>query len=587
MRLYFLSDLSVTQGATVPRKTKRFRFLLPLCCVLTAQSVVAQKSPDAGSLLREQPKPSSVVSVTASPLAAPALAEPANEAGTRISVKAFSFQGASLISSTELAKLLQAYIGKELRLPQLEALAANITAHYAQRGYLARVVLPPQEVKDGAVTYQIIEGKLGSLNVTPLGKRIDSARVQGLINYRLSKDNANILGTLGEAMTLLNEQPGVQARATLSPGHRESEFDVNVNTVAGPLFSADISSNNSGSKGTGTAQVQGSLSLNNPSGHFDAATLTVNANEGSRYFRGDYSASVNDSGMRLGINASAMNYNIVEEGVQGLDSHGTAHTVGLRASFPWARRDEFNLNLIGAYDQKKLIDKTSAGETGDRKVSVVSIGLEGFMLPASGSVLHGGKLDFDVSLNIGDSMQNNDGARALDRVTRRVEGAYSKLSYSARYAYSINDYWSMNTSLRGQSANSNLDSTEGFTLGGPNNIRAYAVGEAVGDEGWLFSLSASRKITDQLAASLFYDAGGITLNHDTWADWNAGNLQLKNRYTLSGVGLGLDWRFGSAVLNASIASPLGTNPDLDTNGKNVDGSPQHRTRGWISLRAQF
>ena len=100
-------------------------------------------------------------------------------------------------------------------------------------------------------------------------------------------------------------------------------------------------------------------------------------------------------------------------------------------------------------------------------------------------------------------------------------------------------------------------------------------------------LGLSHKLGDTLAANVFLDTGGVTLNRNTWANWNAANPRLNNRYTLSGIGVGLDWRVGPAVVTASIATPLGSNPGRDANDKNIDGSPQHRTRGWIGANAQF
>ena len=168
-----------------------------------------------------------------------------------------------------------------------------------------------------------------------------------------------------------------------------------------------------------------------------------------------------------------------------------------------------------------------------------------------------------------------------------TSGSFSKISYNADYLRLITQSWSLNATLRGQFANKNLDSVERFDLGGPNGVRAYPVGEASGDEGWLLSLSASDKISDTLAANVFLDTGSVRLNRNTWAGWNAGNTNLPNTYQLSGVGIGFDWRFSPmALLAFSIAAPLGNNPGRDSNGLNSDGYNNH-ARAWLSLNTQF
>ena len=65
------------------------------------------------------------------------------------------------------------------------------------------------------------------------------------------------------------------------------------------------------------------------------------------------------------------------------------------------------------------------------------------------------------------------------------------------------------------------------------------------------------------------------------------NPQLKNNYHLSGAGIGIDWRFISqGIATFAIASPMGSNPGRDANGRNVDGGT-NGTRAWVSVNLQF
>jgi hemolysin activation/secretion protein len=310
----------------------------------------------------------------------------------------------------------------------------------------------------------------------------------------------------------------------------------------------------------------------------------MNTSEGTDYVRADYSLAVGDSGLRLGVNASYLRYRLIQDSFDALDADGSAKTAGLIASYPLARRSDFNLSLTGSIDHERLIDRTVAGETSNRHVTFASIGLSGYALSPS---LGDGATIFGAALTVGDSDQRNAAARAVDQATRRVQGSFTKLGYNAGYQYPFSNATSLVATLRGQFANKNLDSSARMSLGGPNAVRAYPTGEALGDEAWLAGLALSHKLGDTLAANVFLDTGGVTLNRNTWANWNAANPRLDNRYTLSGIGVGLDWRVGPAVVTASVATPLGSNPGRDANDKNIDGSPQHRTRGWIGANAQF
>lgn len=560
--------------------------VLGLCgitLIALAGTAQAQTVPDAGQLLREQPKPPVVAPAKPLQIAPPAPTTAEPDRGPKVLVKGFRIQGALLIPEAELTAQLQAAIGKELSFSQLKGLADALTGYYAQRGYLARVIVPPQDVKDGIVILQVIEGKRGSLRIDNQGQRIDVARIQRMIDARLAAGSAMDLGALGEAMNILNEQPGVATTTSLAPGKGEAEIDLAVSAKEKPLLGYALGANNHGPKGTGSAQVSGSVTLANPSGNFDAASLLVNANQGSTFGRADYSLAAGDSGLRLGLNVSYLDYHVIQSDLSALNAHGTASTAGLTASYPLARRNDVNLSVTGGIDFKKLIDHTIAGEIGNRRVNVANLGLSGY---TNGSFIGSGVTSFGATLSFGESDQRNAGALATDRTTRQTQGGFSKIGYNFGYLQGLGGDWSLNTTLRGQFAGNNLDSSERFSLGGPSGIRAYPVGEASGDDGWLASLIFTRKMSNNLATSLFLDAGGIRQNHTLWANWNAGNPRLDNTYQLAGLGLGLDWRVDpQIILSASIAGPLGNNPGRDAQGHDVDG--KHGTRGWLSLNAQF
>lgn len=557
-----------------------------LCAPLWSTNLYAQQPPDAGTLLREQPTPPVLPSTPQKIEPAAPVEQAAEVAGPKILVKGFRIKGAVLISETELQDQLKGAVGKELTLGQLQNLALYLVGYYVQQGHIARVIVPPQDIKDGIVEIQVIEGKRGSLNIDNQGSQVDSARVQGFIDQRLAKGAPMSLITLGEAMNILNEQPGVEAKVAMAPGKGEGEIDLDLRTTATRLVTASVGVNNQGTRATGRYQAQGSISLNNPTSRFDVASFLVNASEGTTFVRADYGVAVGNSGLRLGANASYLDYQITLDSLSALDSHGTASTAGLAASYPLARRNDFNLSLTGSYDYKKLIDKTSTGETGNRRVNVISLGLDGYG-QFNNTLLAGGVTSFGLNLNVGDSQQNNAAALATDSTSRQIEGGFAKLGFNLGHIRPITQDWNFTTSLRGQLASQNLDSTERLSLGGPGGVRAYPVGEANGDEGWILNLNARHSLSDKLAATVFLDAGGIRLNHDTWAGWNAANPRLENSYQLYGAGAGLDWRFApNALLSATLAAPIGSNPGRDTNNHNTEGK-KDQARLWLSLNARF
>lgn len=549
-----------------------------------APGVFAQTAPDAGSLLRDQPKAPSIAPVKPIQIAPATPPAGDKETGPRIRVKGFLIQGALLVSEAELQAHLQPVIGREVSFSQLEILGSMITSYYRERGYLARAIFPPQDVKDGVIRLQIIEGKRGSLNIESKGERIDSARVQRFIDSRVGAGQAIDMTRLGEALNVINEQPGLEVRSRMSAGKTEGEVDLVISATEKPLVGINLGANNQGARGTGEYQGTIGLTLANPSGNLDAISLLSNNSQGTAFVRAEYGLAVGDSGLRLGISASDLRYRLTQASFAALQGNGTARTTGLTAGYPLARQNNWNLSLSGGIDDKVLIDHTVAGETGNRHVTVANLGFNGYRTDLSSASV----FSFGASLDAGNSDQRNAAALAADRTTRQVQGNFTRLSANAGYLRPVAADLSFNATLRGQFASKNLDSTERMSLGGPSSVRAYSGSDATGDEAWLMTFSLAKKVSDALAASIFLDTGVVTLNRRLWANWNAASPNLPNRYSLSGLGVGLDWRPSPAILvSASLAAPLGSNPGRDANNLNADGSPQHRVRGWLSVSAQF
>jgi hemolysin activation/secretion protein len=552
-------------------------------CVF-AGSLHAQQRPDAGTILREQPKPAPALPGKPAPVkpAAPEAQPP--DSGARVRVNAFRIEGATLFREEDLKALVADLVGKELSFADLQQGAARITAHYATNGYLARVLVPQQDVKAGVVTYRVVEGRLGGVRIEGPEGRLDKARAKRFIESRQRPGERLVLGDVSEALEILNEQPGVGARSTLVPGTAEGQVDMVVNVVDRPLTSWTVTANNAGPRGTGEAQGGVNLTLNNPSGHLDAAALLLNVSDGTKYVRGDYGIALGDRGLRLGVSASYLDYRLTQDIFNALQARGDAKTAGAALTYPLMRSNELNLTAAGGYEYRLLRDSTVAGEVGNRVVHSLNAGVSGFHFD---EFLGGGATLFGVTLTGGDTDQRNVAARAADLAGRQTQGSFLKLSYNLGREQPLDQNWTFFARLRGQVTDKNIDSSERMSLGGPQGIRAYPVGEATGDQGWLASFSLARPVHRTLDGNLFLDVGGIQLNKNEFAGFNAGNPGLRNRYEIAGFGAGLDWRLGSQfALSFSIARRIGVNPGVDAQGNDADGR-QSKWRGWINAALRF
>ena len=192
----------------------------------------------------------------------------------------------------------------------------------------------------------------------------------------------------------------------------------------------------------------------------------------------------------------------------------------------------------------------------------------------------GGLSTYSLTASSGDVDIETPAARAVDALTARTQGGYGKLAFTAARLQSVTRTISLYASIYGQVASENLDISEKMVLGGPYGVRAYPVGEAYADEGYVASLEArlllprpSERMLGQMHAIAFVETGTVTINADPGA---AGS----NHRTLSAAGVGLSWSaYNNFVAKAFYAHRLG-------NAK-ATSAPDSSGRFWLQLVKYF
>jgi len=102
-----------------------------------------------------------------------------------------------------------------------------------------------------------------------------------------------------------------------------------------------------------------------------------------------------------------------------------------------------------------------------------------------------------------------------------------------------------------QRSEKNLDSSEQFTLGGPTGIRAYPVGEAPGDQGWVSSAELRYRVIPALQLVAFYDLGAVEANRYTY-------IKQQNGTHLYGSGIGANATWHDFSVKTSLAWRTGS-----------------------------
>ena len=543
-----------------------------IVCAL-ALAAQAQTPPDAGRLLDSIRPTPALPAPGKSPLPTeaerPALSAPDS---TRILVKGFRFSGLQSMAEDELMPLVQEGIGRELTLAEINALVRKVTLHYRSRGLvLARAYLPAQDVKDGIIEIAVLEGRIGKVNVdngSDIAIAIINNHLVTLVPNSPVEDR-----TLERSLLLLKDLPGVEVSSTLKPGASVGTSDLDIRVQPTQRFSGSVDADNFGNRYTGDTRLGLTLNYANPLGRGDLLTLRGTASSGMDYARLGWQTPLGGDGLKAGAAWSDMRYRL-EKDFANLHAHGTASIGTLWLSYPLLRSQISNLSLQLSHDGKALRDRVDSTSTvTDKDIGVSTLSLSGDRLDG----LFGGGLT-SASLGYGFGKLRLDPVNAaLDQAAtgHQTQGRYDKWSISLSRVQQLGESWSLLASLSGQVAGKNLDSSEKFTLGGAQGVRAYPQGEASGDDAWLANLELRYSLPQwaDLQAIAFHDVGEARINHRPLA------TDIPNTRRIAGEGFGLQWiKSGDFALKAHVAWRATARPVSD-----VDRAP----RVWVQFAKYF
>jgi hemolysin activation/secretion protein len=546
--------------------------------------------PDAGSILRDQQQSQKQPQVQF-PLSEKAKEPPVNTgSNVKVVVKGFTFSGYDgLVTEAELQELLAGSIGKSLSFEELNVLTDRVTALFKAKGWLqARAYLPPQDITSGIIRMVISQVKSdGNLTI----KRDKSARICpdylhgiGMSALHAGKPIKEL--ELERNVLLMNDLPGVSAKASLVPGSEPGTSGVAVAVTEGRLFSGMLYGDNQGNRYVGTWRGSAMVSVNDPFRHGDQLTLLLTEASGLAQGRIGYSVPIAFSGVRANLSYTAMRYELGRE-LGPLQYKGNSNSINAGISYPMLRTRNANVITSFSYGYRGLIDTQADVNIHDKQINSATLMVSGDRYD---KLYGGGYTSYNASITRGSLHESSDLTAEYAR-TNLTEGSYIRFNFGLARLQHLSERVNLNISGSAQMADGNLDSSEKFTLGGPNGVRAYPIGEAAGDEGQL--LSAEIRYALPLAAKSgnlqligFYDAGHITINNERYP----GDLSTatdRNKYWLLGVGAGLNYAYSARFSVRGIwAHVIGDNAGRSTVGNNSDDL-NDRSRFWLQSTFSF
>lgn len=278
----------------------------------------------------------------------------------RIFVKGIRVIGSTVLSQEELSQIMAPYQNREITSDDLEDVRRILTMAYVAKGYPnSGAVLPDQDIADGIVLFQIIEGRLSEI------------RVQGAKWFRPSYLSNRIslsagpplnTGPLRDRLQLLLQDDRLQElRSALKPGAALGDAILDVSVVEANPFTVYVEYNNYVSPGVGENQLRGTVSHRNLTGNGDVLSLGFGASAQASPFAvgvfpsidASYLLPLNKYDTTLAAAYRYVNFKVIQDPFRSLDikSETQIWTLSLRQPVYRTVTDEIALSVVGEYEQ--------------------------------------------------------------------------------------------------------------------------------------------------------------------------------------------------------------------------------------------
>lgn len=447
-------------------------------------------------------------------------------------LRGVSVSGAHAVSRDRIEAVYQTYLGRKVSQADLAGIAGAISDLYRNDGFhLSRAIVPAQDIADGQVRIQVIEGAI--VQVELKGDGAEQFGVRPMLGPVLAEQPSR-LPTLERQLFLINGRPGVRITDTALEeiGGTSGRFRLILSLKTWHVFSS-FGLDNLGSSSVGPWQTYATGAFNSylTPGDALAVNLSTIANDPRQlgFARLSYDTPVGVDGVRLG--ASVL-YSAVRPGdARRLDSDiTTTEAFELRASVVPLQSQSSTLTLTAATTFSNLSEHDLYGPWYNDHIRTASLTADYRLQDRFGGT-NFATLTYRQGLDVF-------GASHFDDVLLSRDGASSNFSvlnlWFTRYQ-TLNDAWSLKLAAASQTASRPLFTSQQFYLGGAAFGRGYGAAEISGDNGLAGSLELR---FDQKLNFRYWTGYQLYAFGDAGAVWNDG-YRLSDGLSLTSAGAGV------------------------------------------------
>ena len=461
--------------------------------------------------------------------------EPILDIPDTITITGFKIIGNTVFSLEEIRALLQDYINRPISFNELLETPQIITQLYRDRGYITSgAFLPPQQLDQGVITLEIIEGQVEEIEIQGL-ERLKP-------NYIRSRIEAGIQPPLNqnqllETLQLLQLNPLIERLAVeLSAGSQVGLSQLQIQLQEADTLSVELAIDNQRSPSVGSVRRLGTIHHYNLMGWGDHFQVSYYNTDGSHTLDNlSYSFPINGKNGTLSFRHRRTDSQIIEDPFNELDieSNSQSYEFSFRQPLYFNPTTELAMGLTTSLqDSQTFLEaepfQLSSGANNEGETRVVVLRFFQDYSTRSPQDALAVRSQFSIGLDALNSTvnQNEPDSRFLNW---RGQAQYLRL-------IAPETLWLVRADL--QLSDQSLLAQEQFSLGGATNVRGYRQDLLLGDQGIFLS-------TEFRVPLLQVEEWNLLLQVIPFVDWGMiGNKEASeemelDQTILSSVGLGM------------------------------------------------
>ncbi|MFN5396630.1 MAG: ShlB/FhaC/HecB family hemolysin secretion/activation protein, partial [Pseudanabaena sp.] len=267
-----------------------------------------------------------------------------------ITVNQFEVLGSTVFTKAELDQILNPFTKRPITFSELLQARSQITDLYTSRGYITSgAFIPTQNLQNGVVQIQVIEGGLEDIKVTGV-ERLSPDYVRSRMNIAtgapLNRDR------LIQALQVLQINPLIASiSAELSAGTRAGQNILEVRIKEAKSLEAQLSLDNNRAPSVGSLRRKVQISEANLTGLGDTLNVAYSNTDGSNSYDLSYTLPINPYNGTIAFAFNNGNSNVLEKPFNILDiyANSTSYDFTFRQPIEQTPSQEIALGFTASY----------------------------------------------------------------------------------------------------------------------------------------------------------------------------------------------------------------------------------------------